>query len=95
MANVTHTTPVFTDAEWTFEKLERITDEIERIAQEELQLDYYPFRLEIISSEQMMDAYTSVGMPINYHHWSFGKQFVILQEQYKRGLMGLATNSRS
>ena len=90
MDNVSQPTPVFTDAEWTFEKIERITDEIERIAQEELQLDYYPFRLEIISSEQMMDAYTSVGMPINYHHWSFGKQFITLQEQYKRGRMGLA-----
>ncbi len=90
MDNVSQPTPVFTDAEWTFEKIERITDEIERIAQEELQLDYYPYRLEIISSEQMMDAYTSVGMPINYHHWSFGKQFITLQEQYKRGRMGLA-----
>jgi stage V sporulation protein R len=90
MDNVSPPTPVFTDAEWTFAKIERVTDEIERIAQEELQLDYYPFRLEIISSEQMMDAYTSVGMPINYHHWSFGKQFITLQEQYKRGRMGLA-----
>ena len=90
MDNVSPPTPVFTDAEWTFAKIERITDEIERIAQEELQLDYYPFRLEIISSEQMMDAYTSVGMPINYSHWSFGKQFITLQEQYKRGHMGLA-----
>jgi stage V sporulation protein R len=90
MDNVSQSTPVFTGAEWTFAKIERITDEIERIAQEELQLDYYPFRLEIISSEQMMDAYTSVGMPINYHHWSFGKQFITLQEQYKRGRMSLA-----
>jgi len=82
--------PVFTDSEWTFAKIERITEEIERIAQEELQLDYYPFQLEVISSEQMMDAYTSLGMPINYHHWSFGQQFIVLQEHYKRGRMGLA-----
>ena len=82
--------PIFTDAEWTFETIECITEAIEQIAQEELQLDYYPFRLEIISSEQMMDAYTSAGMPINYHHWSFGKHFIGLQEHYKRGRMGLA-----
>ncbi len=81
---------IFTDSEWTFEKLDRATDAVEQIAQEELQLDYYPYRLEIISSEQMMDAYTSAGMPINYHHWSFGKQFISLQEHYKRGRMGLA-----
>ncbi|XPE46945.1 SpoVR family protein [Shigella flexneri] len=24
----------------------------------------------------MMDAYSSVGMPINYPHWSFGKKFI-------------------
>ena len=82
--------PIFTDSEWTFEKIEQITDAIEQIAQEELKLDYYPYRLEIISSEQMMDAYTSAGMPINYHHWSFGKQFISLQEHYRRGRMGLA-----
>ena len=84
------TTPLFTGFEWTCEKIEQVTDASERIAQEELQLDYYPFRLEIISSEQMMDAYTSAGMPINYHHWSFGKQFIRLQEHYRRGHMGLA-----
>ncbi len=82
--------PIFTDSEWTFEKIERISDAIEEIAIEELELDYYPYQLEIISSEQMMDAYTSAGMPINYHHWSFGKQFISLQEHYKRGHMGLA-----
>ena len=82
--------PIFSGSEWTFEKIEQVTDAIEEIAQEELKLDTYPYQLEIISSEQMMDAYTSAGMPINYHHWSFGKQFIGLQEQYKRGRMGLA-----
>lgn len=37
------------------------------------QLDTYPHQIEVITSEQMMDAYSSVGMPINYPHWSFGK----------------------
>ncbi len=36
-------------------------------------LDTYPHQIEVITSEQMMDAYSSVGMPINYPHWSFGK----------------------
>ena len=23
-----------------------------------------------------MDAYASIGMPVYYHHWSFGKHFL-------------------
>ena len=37
-----------------------------------------------------MDAYASVGMPVNYHHWSFGKHFLATEKGYKRGQMGLA-----
>ena len=37
-----------------------------------------------------MDAYASVGMPVIYHHWSFGKQFLSTEKSYKRGQMGLA-----
>ncbi|WP_019101536.1 SpoVR family protein, partial [Chromobacterium haemolyticum] len=42
------------------------------------------------TAEQMMDAYASVGMPVNYHHWSYGKHFVATEKSYKRGQMGLA-----
>jgi spore cortex formation protein SpoVR/YcgB (stage V sporulation) len=38
----------------------------------------------------MMDAYSSVGMPVNYHHWSFGKSFLQTEKGYRRGQMGLA-----
>jgi stage V sporulation protein R len=38
----------------------------------------------------MMDAYTSVGMPVSYNHWSFGKHFLSTEKGYKRGQMGLA-----
>jgi spore cortex formation protein SpoVR/YcgB (stage V sporulation) len=37
-----------------------------------------------------MDAYASIGMPVYYHHWSFGKQFLATEGRYKRGQMGLA-----
>ena len=37
-----------------------------------------------------MDAYSSVGMPLGYPHWSFGKQFLTVENRYKRGQMGLA-----
>jgi spore cortex formation protein SpoVR/YcgB (stage V sporulation) len=53
-------------------------------------LDTYPNQLEIITAEQMMDAYASVGMPVNYRHWSYGKEFIATDRNYRRGQMGLA-----
>jgi spore cortex formation protein SpoVR/YcgB (stage V sporulation) len=79
-----------TESDWTFDLIEEYNQEIERIAKEIYHLDCYPVQLELISSEQMMDAYASVGMPIGYNHWSFGKQFVITEKNYKRGQMNLA-----
>src|SRR6476469_7461953 len=76
-------------SEWTFELIESIHDEIRRVAQS-FGLDTYPNQLEIITAEQMMDAYASVGMPVSYAHWSFGKQFLSTEKSYKRGHMGLA-----
>jgi stage V sporulation protein R len=76
-------------SEWSFELIDKYDREISRVASD-FGLDTYPNQLEIISSEQMMDAYSSVGMPVQYHHWSFGKQFVNTEKRYKRGQMGLA-----
>jgi spore cortex formation protein SpoVR/YcgB (stage V sporulation) len=76
-------------AEWTFELIEKYHHEIERVAAN-FGLDTYPVQLEIITAEQMMDAYASVGMPVGYGHWSFGKEFVSNEKRYKRGQMGLA-----
>ncbi|WP_409567769.1 SpoVR family protein [Rugamonas sp. DEMB1] len=76
-------------SEWTFELIEQAHEEIRRVA-EAFGLDTYPNQLEIITAEQMMDAYTSVGMPVSYNHWSFGKHFLSTEKGYKRGQMGLA-----
>lgn len=76
--------------DWSFEELDDAYLAIQKIAEEKFGLDYYPNQVEIITSEQMLDAYSSVGMPIYYTHWSFGKQFVSESERYKRGQMGLA-----
>jgi len=81
--------PLSEGSEWTFELIETYHQHIERIAGE-FGLDTYPVQLEIITAEQMMDAYASVGMPIGYNHWSFGKAFVSTEKNYKRGHMGLA-----
>jgi spore cortex formation protein SpoVR/YcgB (stage V sporulation) len=76
-------------SEWNFELLHRFDTEIGRVAAH-YGLDTYPNQIEVITSEQMIDAYSSVGMPVGYNHWSFGKQFVATQKGYKRGQMGLA-----
>ena len=80
---------ITTSSEWSVDLLERFDKEIGRIA-EKYALDTYPLVLEIITSARMLDAYSSVGMPINYHHWSFGKSLVINTNQYNKGYMGLA-----
>ncbi len=71
------------------ETLKKYEKEIAKIA-ENYKLDTYPTQIEINTAEQMMDAHASVGMPISYHHWSFGKQFLTIEKNYKRGYMGLA-----
>ncbi|KTD64755.1 SpoVR family protein [Legionella spiritensis] len=81
--------PISTGAEWTFELIQAYDKEIARLAGD-FKLDTYPNQIEVITAEQMMDAYASVGMPIGYHHWSFGKHFVGVEKSYKRGQMGLA-----
>ncbi len=81
--------PLFTGSEWNFELVEAVDREISRIATE-FGLDTYPNQIEVISSEQMMDAYASIGMPLMYNHWSFGKHFLQTLQGYRRGHMGLA-----
>lgn len=81
--------PISIGSEWTFDLLKEYDKEIARIAKD-FNLDTYPNQIEVISAEQMMDAYSSVGMPLGYNHWSFGKQFVTVEKNYKRGQMGLA-----
>ena len=82
--------PILEGSEWTFEALEDFEREIGRIARDKYHIDTYPNQIEIISADQMMDAYSSVGMPVGYHHWSFGKQFLSTEQRYRKGHIGLA-----
>ncbi len=81
---------LFESSDWSFETMQRTFDAIEDVALNDLGLDVYPNQVEIISSEQMLDAYSSVGMPLMYPHWSFGKQFVRESHMYQKGYQGLA-----
>jgi stage V sporulation protein R len=78
------------ESDWTFAKLEQIDKAIHEIAVGRYGLSVYPNQIEMITSEQMMDAYVSHAMPIMYNHWSFGKHFTKLYDSYKRGQQNLA-----
>lgn len=81
---------LYTGKNWDMDTIHRIYDECEKIAQEELNLTYFPNLIEIIDYEQMIDLYASVGMPVMYNHWSFGKRYLQNYSTYQKGYMGLA-----
>ena len=80
--------------DWDKPLLNKIWHEIDTIAREELDIvegrDYYKPVMEIVTAEQMIDAYAAVGLPNYYNHWSFGKDYTTNFEKYKAGEMGLA-----
>ncbi|KUJ85569.1 SpoVR family protein [Ruegeria marisrubri] len=90
MAEVRNEKTLFEGTEWDFDTLHRTYDAIERVALDDLGLDVYTNQIEIISSEQMLDAYSSTGMPQMYRHWSFGKHFIQHEQLYRKGARGLA-----
>lgn len=52
------------------------------IAKDKYELDVYPNLIEIIRSDQMLDAYTTTGLPYSYPHWSFGKRRMEEERKY-------------
>ncbi len=85
---------LFDGAEWDFATVQRVYEAIEAIALNDLGLDVFPNQIEVISAEQMLDAYSSVGMPLMYAHWSFGKRFVRDEIALPQGLSGARLRDR-
>src|SRR6266567_5665767 len=81
---------LYEGADWDFQTIQRINDAVEEIALKEMGLSVYMNQIEVISTEQMLDAYSSIGMPLFYKHWSFGKQFARNEAMYRAGMQGLA-----
>ena len=75
--------------EWNCELVERYHAAIAETAAE-FGLDTYPNQIEVITSEQMLDAYASTGLPIGYPHWSYGKEFIRNEQAYRSGAQALA-----
>ncbi len=81
---------LYTGTDWDYGTLQRSYDAIERIACEELGLEVYANRIEVITAEQMLEVYTGHGMPLAYRHWSYGKRFLQHAHSYRRGYTSLA-----
>ena len=81
---------LFQGPDWDFELIRRVHDAIGEVAIKEMGLDPYPNQIEVITTEQMLDAYASTGMPLFYRHWSFGKHFARNEALYRKGYQGLA-----
>ncbi|MFM2045505.1 MAG: hypothetical protein RLY86_4081 [Pseudomonadota bacterium] len=82
--------PIYDGADWDYDRLRHVYDAIEQVALKDLGLSTYANQIEVITSEQMLDAYSSIGMPLLYKHWSFGKHFARDEVMYRKGLRGLA-----
>lgn len=81
--------PIATGSEWTLGTLEKYDRAIAAHARE-FGLDTYPIQYELITASQMLDLCSTVGMPIHYAHWSFGKQLLSQEQSYRKGMTGLA-----
>lgn len=81
---------LYDGAEWDFALVNKTYDAIHEIGVGEMGLNIYPNQLEVIRSEQMLDAYASIGMPNMYRHWSFGKHFAREESAYRKGARALA-----
>ena len=81
---------IYQGPDWDYASLRRSYDAIEQVATDELGLDFYPNRIELITSEQMLDIYTAHGMPLTYKHWSYGKRFLQHENSYRKGYTSLA-----
>lgn len=83
------TKPLYTGSEWDLPLIDKLWRTIEKMARK-MGFDPYEPQVEIITSEQMLDCYSSVAMPVMYNHWSFGKTFIQNERQYNKGMQGLA-----
>jgi stage V sporulation protein R len=81
--------PIATGSEWTMSTLEKFDAALARHAAG-FGLDTYPTQYELITASQMLDLCSTVGMPIHYAHWSFGKQLLAQERSYRKGMSGLA-----
>ena len=57
---------LFCRSDWNISTIVEADEVIGKIARDHLGLDTYPNQFEIVTSEQMLDAYSLVGLPVSY-----------------------------
>lgn len=77
-------------SDWDIETVKIFDSMVNWINETTFDLDIYPNQYEIVTTEQMLDAYSLTGLPLSYNHWKFGKDFAVNESSYKRGQMGLS-----
>jgi stage V sporulation protein R len=78
-----------TGTEWDVSLIENAWPVIDKLGQKYGWKGYKP-QFEIITYDQMLECYATVGMPCCYDHWSVGKRYTNDMDDYKKGLKGLA-----
>jgi stage V sporulation protein R len=81
--------PIASGSEWTAPLLERFDAALAEHARR-FRLETWPVQYEVITAAQMLDLCSTVGMPVHYPHWSFGKQLLAQEHGYRKGMSGLA-----
>ena len=81
---------MFGNPTWDYHTLAAADEVTSHIGKEYLKLNIYPNQIEIVTSEQMLDAYSLIGLPTSYPHWKFGKDFVLNQHNYIKGRTALS-----
>lgn len=81
---------LFSNPTWDYHTLCAADEITSQLGREYLKLQPYPNQIEIITSEQMLDAYSLIGLPTSYPHWKFGKDFVLNQHSYTKGRSALS-----
>jgi stage V sporulation protein R len=83
-------TPLNPGPNWTVSDLENYMEVFAEIAEVEWGLSTFPNQIEIICSEQMIDAHATIGLPVNVAHWRYGKHFEHVSDLYREGRTSIA-----
>ncbi len=75
---------------WRIRDIEDYMSVFGELAEVEWGLSTFTNQIEIITSEQMIDAYVTTGLPVGFAHWRYGKIFENIYEEYKSGHQHLA-----
>ncbi|UZR93394.1 SpoVR family protein [Chondrinema litorale] len=81
---------LFCAKNWNYDTLAAADEVTSQIGRDKFNLTIYPNQIEIVTAEQMIDAYSLIGLPTSYPHWKFGKDFVFNQNNYSKGRQGLS-----